>query len=162
MAASPGARRALVSIEATGVEFTRYADLPRANSLEEHAANMGVQPSDVTKTLVVRRAEDDYFFLLVPGGRKVSWKKVRAALGVNRLTMPGADEAKQASGYERGTITPFGATRAWPVFADRTIVDPPGRRVSIGGGAHGTSLVLAADDLVRVLDATIVDVTEPE
>ncbi|SDB80570.1 Cys-tRNA(Pro) deacylase [Raineyella antarctica] len=153
---------ALAAIERTGVPFTRHADLPRARSLEEHAAHLGVAPADVTKTLVVRRSEDDYFFLLVPGGRKVSWKKVRAALGVNRLTMPGPDEAKEASGYERGTITPFGATHAWPVYADRTLVDPPGRRVSIGGGAHGVALVLAASDLVRVLDATVVDVTDPE
>lgn len=157
-----GAERALAAIERTGVPFTHHPDLPRARSLEEHAANLGVAPADVTKTLVVRRSEDDYFFLLVPGGRKVSWKKMRAALGVNRLTMPGPEEAKEASGYERGTITPFGARHAWPVYADRTLVDPPGRSVSIGGGAHGVAIVLDASDLVRVLDATVVDVTDPE
>lgn len=162
MTLSSGAERALAAITSTGVTFTHHVDLPRAGSLEEHAANLGVPPSDVTKTLVVRRGEGDYFFLLVPGGRKVVWKRVRAALGVNRLTMPDAEEAKQASGYERGTITPFGATHPWPVFADRALIEPPGRQVSVGGGAHGTSLVLDAADLVRVLDATIVDVTEPE
>lgn len=158
----PGAERALAAIERTGLTFSHHPDLPRARSLEEHAANLGVAPTDVTKTLVVRRSEDDYFFLLVPGGRKVSWKKMRAALGVNRLTMPSAEEAKDASGYERGTITPFGATHAWPVYADRTLVDPPGRQVSIGGGAHGTAFVVDASDLVSVLDATVVDVTDPE
>lgn len=158
---SPGARRALAAIDATGVTYAVRTHLP-STSLEEHAAAIGVPSSDLTKTLVVRRREGDYFFLLVPGGRKVSWKKVRAALGVNRLTMPGPEEAREASGYERGTITPFGATHRWPVFADRTLIDPPGRQVSIGGGDHGTALVLAATDLVRVLDATVLDVTEPE
>ncbi len=158
---SPGAARALAALDATGATYAVRTHLP-STSLEEHAAAIGVPPSDLTKTLVVRRAEDDYFFLLVPGGRKVSWKKVRAALGVNRLTMPDAAEAKDASGYERGTITPFGARHAWPVYADRTLVDPPGRRVSIGGGDHATAFVLAADDLVRVLDATVLDVSEPQ
>lgn len=155
------AQRALAALDRTGATYRLRTHLP-STSLAEHAAAIGVPPSDLTKTLVVRRGEDDYFFLLVPGGRKVSWKKVRAALGVNRLTMPGPEEAKDASGYERGTITPFGATHAWPVYADRTVVDPPGRQVSIGGGNHQTAVVLAAADLVRVLDATVVDVTEPE
>ena len=159
---SPGGQRARAALDRTGVAYRPRTQLPRSRSLEEHAAAIGVAPSDVTKTLVVRRGEDDYFFLLVPGGRKVVWKKVRAALGVNRLTMPGADEARDASGYERGTITPFGATHAWPVYADRTLVDPPGREVSIGGGDHGTAYVLAAADLVRILEAAVIDVTDPE
>ncbi|QGF23548.1 YbaK/EbsC family protein [Raineyella fluvialis] len=157
----PGADRALAALERTGASHRVRTHLP-STSLEEHAAAIGVPPSDLTKTLVVRRAAEDYFFLLVPGGRKVSWKKVRAALGVNRLTMPGAEEAREVTGYERGTITPFGATHAWPVYADRTLVDPPGREVSIGGGDHGTAFVLAAEDLVAVLGATVIDVTDPE
>ena len=158
---NPGAQHALAALDRTGVAYRLRTHLP-STSLEEHAAAIGVPPSDLTKTLVVRRSEDDYFFLLVPGGRKVSWKKLRAALGVNRLTMPGADEAKDASGYERGTITPFGAIHAWPVYADRTVVDPPGRQVSIGAGDHETAVVLDAGELVRILDATIVDVTDPQ
>lgn len=155
------AQHALAALDRSGVAYRLRTHLP-STSLEEHAAAIGVPPSDLTKTLVVRRSEDDYFFLLVPGGRKVSWKKLRAALGVNRLTMPGPDEAKDASGYERGTITPLGATHAWPVYADRTVVDPPGREVSIGAGDHETAVVLAAGELVRILDATIVDVTDPQ
>lgn len=155
---SPGAQRALADLDRTGIAYRVRTHLP-STSLEEHAAAIGVPPSDLIKTLVVRRGEGDYLFMLVPGGRKVSWKKLRAALGVNRLTMPGAEEAKEASGYERGTITPFGATHAWPVYADRTI---EGKAVSIGGGDHGTAVVVDAGDLLRVLDATLVDVTDPE
>ena len=102
---SPGGQRARAALDRTGVAYRPRTQLPRSRSLEEHAAAIGVAPSDVTKTLVVRRGEDDYFFLLVPGGRKVVWKKVRAALGVNRLTMPGADEARDASGYMPGRST---------------------------------------------------------
>ena len=44
--------------------------------------------------------------------------KLRSHLGVKRLSLPSAAEARGATGYERGTITPFGATHAWPVIAD--------------------------------------------
>ena len=94
------------------------------HSLAEAAQARGVEPADVIKTLVVRRGADDYLFVLVPGDRVISWPKLRTLLGVNRMTMPDAREAKDATGYERGTITPFGSTRTWPVIADERIVGP--------------------------------------
>jgi len=71
-----------------------------------------VAPKQVVKPLVVRRGEDDYLFILVRGDRQISWPKLRALLGVTRLSMPNAETARDATGYERGTITPFGALRA--------------------------------------------------
>ena len=65
----------------------------------------------------MRRGDDDFLLVLVPGDREISWPKLRALLGVSRLSMPSADVAREATGYERGTITPFGSTTAWPISA---------------------------------------------
>ena len=78
----------------------------------------GIELAALLRTIVVRRGDDDYVFVLVPGGRRFDWPKVRAHLGVKRLSLPDADEAREATGYERGAITPFGAKRAWPVVVD--------------------------------------------
>jgi Cys-tRNA(Pro)/Cys-tRNA(Cys) deacylase len=107
--------------------------------------------------LVLRRAEGDFVFVLVPGDRQFSWPKLRALLGTNRLSMPDADVAREVTGYERGTITPFGSTRAWPVIADETVA---GRTVSMGGGAHGVALTVNGDDVIRVLDAHVADISD--
>ena len=109
---------------------------------------------------MIRRGEGDYVFVLVPGGRQIDWPKLRAHLGVKRLSLPDAEEAKAATGYERGAITPFGATNAWPVIADVAIPDTP--VVAIGGGGHGINLHLAGSDLVASLGAEVVDVTGPD
>lgn len=100
-------QRAVDALTASGLEFeiTRHG---RVGSLAEAAAARGVEPRDIIKTLVVRRAEGEYLFVLVPGDREISWPKLRSFLGVNRLSMPDKDVAQQATGYERGTITPFG------------------------------------------------------
>jgi len=127
------------------------------SSLEEAAAARRVTPAQVIKTMVVRRAANDYLFLLVPGDRNISWPKLRNHLSVNRVSMPDADEARAATGYERGTITPFGSTMSWPVLADQSLTDV----VSIGAGAPGLSLTVDAGDLVEVLEATVADITEP-
>ncbi|MGN6636154.1 MAG: aminoacyl-tRNA deacylase [Oryzihumus sp.] len=149
--------RATAAIQATGIAHTvtRHG---RVGSLAEAAAARGVQPGDIIKTLVVRRAEDDYLFVLVPGDREISWPKLRALLGVNRLSMPDAAVAREVTGYERGTITPFGSTRAWPVVADTTV---EGRTISRGAGAHGVAFTADGSDVLRALDAQVADVTDP-
>ena len=106
---------------------------------------------------MVRRAEDDYVFVLVPGGRRFDWPKLRTHLGVSRLSLPDADEALAATGYERGAITPLGARRSWPVILDASAL----RRdlVAIGGGARGVNVHVASQALVEHLGAAVVDVT---
>ena len=141
---------------AAGLRFT-VTQLGRVISLEEAAAARGVRPEDIVKTLVVRRGEGDFLFVLVPGDRRFSWPKLRALLGSNRVSMPDAEVAREVTGYERGTITPFGATHAWPVVADASIA---GRVVSLGAGAHGVALTADADDIVRVLEAELADISD--
>ena len=148
------------AIEAAGLEYavTRHG---RVGSLEEAARVRGVQPRDIVKTLVVRRGEDDYLFVLVPGDREISWPKLRALLGVSRLSMPDAATAKDATGYERGTITPFGSVTAWPVVADASLTDEPDRRISLGAGAHGVAVTLDALATIDALGAQVADVASP-
>lgn len=131
----------------------------RARSVEESAQLQGIEVGSLLKTLVVRRAERDYLFVLVPGDREMDWPKLRAHLGVSRVTMPDADEARDATGYERGSITPLGATTAWPVVADSTI--SARGVVAIGAGAHGVSIHVDGGELVSYLGATEADVTNP-
>ena len=152
-----GEARALGAIARSRIAYdvTRHG---RVRSLEDAAAQRGMEPGQVLKTLVVRRAEDDYLFVLVPGDREISWPKLRAHLGVNRLSMPDPETAREVTGYERGTITPFGSLHPWPVVADVTITR---RTVSIGAGGHGVAVVVGADALLVVLDAEVADVTDP-
>lgn len=130
---------------------------PEARSLDEAAALLGLQPADIVKTLVVKRSDDTYLFALVPGDRALSWPKLRAVVGVNKLRLPEPELALAATGYERGTIVPIGSTTAWPVFADTEIV---GRRIAMGAGAHGYSLFVDADALIAAYAATVADITE--
>ncbi len=150
-----GETRALAALQGLGVEHkvTRHGPV---RSLEEAAAARGIEPRDLVKTIVVRRGDDDYVFVLVPGDREFSWPKLRALLGVSRLSMPDAATAKDVTGYERGTITPFGSTTAWPVIADVAVV---GRTISMGGGAHGVGVTVAADDVIAALGATVAEMS---
>ena len=154
MADPPGA---IEAIEAAGVPH-RVVRTETAGSAEESAQLQGIPLPALLRTIVVRRGEDDYVFGLVPAGRRFDWPKLRRQLGVSRLSLPDADEARQVTGYERYTITPFGSARAWPVVADASVLAEP--IVSIGGGQRGVSLHVAPADLVASLGATVADVSQ--
>ena len=153
-----GEEGALRAVQALGLDHEVLRHGP-VRSLPEAAVARGVAPADVVKTIVVRRADGDYLFVLVPGDRTIAWPKLRALLGVQRLSMPDATTALEVTGYERGTITPFGASTAWPVIADERLL---GRRVTVGAGAHGVAVAVDAAAAVAALNARVADVTDPE
>jgi len=129
---------------------------PAADSLVDAAALLGIRPADIVKTLVVKRSDDTFLFALVPGDRAISWPKLRAVVGVNKLRLPEPEIALAATGYERGTIVPIGSSTDWPIFADERIV---GTRIAMGAGAHGFSLFVDADALIEAYGATVADIS---
>jgi len=147
---SPGAAAAAV----LGIDF-REIRYGKVSSVEEAAAARGVSVAAVVKSLLVRRGEDDYLLVLVPGDRSISWPKLRSLLGVSRLSMPDADTAFDVTGYRRGTITPLGLDL--PVVADERLV---GQEITLGSGESGVAIGLEADPLIAAFSATVADVAD--
>ncbi len=152
-----GRERVAADAAARGIEI-EFVERAAAGSLEEAARILGIEPGDIVKSLVVKRHDGAFLFAEVPGDRQISWPKLRALVGVNKLQLPDPALALAATGYERGTITPLGSTTAWPVYVDATLV---GRRVSMGAGQHGLSLFVDADELIAGLGATVADISDP-
>ena len=152
-----GRERVAADAAARGIPI-ELIERPAARSLEEAAELLGITPAHIVKSLVVKRHDGTFLFAEIPGDRQISWAKLRAVVGVNKLQLPDKEVALDATGYERGTITPLGSTTAWPVFVDERVA---GHRVSMGAGEHGYSMFVRADDLIRGLDATVADISEP-
>ena len=146
---------ARAALDESGLQYRLLRHGP-VGSLSEAAAARGVSEAAVVKTLVVRRGEDDYLFVLIPGDRSISWPKLRARVGERRLSMPDAAQAQAATGYERGTITPFGSTHAWPVYADERITG----EITLGGGEHGVAVAVDAAEALKALDAVVADISD--
>lgn len=155
--AHPGLDRVRADALARGLTLD-IVTRPEADSLESAAALLGIGPDELVKSLVVKRHDGDYIFVLVPGDRQISWAKLRTVVGVNKLSMPHEDLAFEATGYARGTITPLGSATAWPVYADERMI---GRRIAMGAGEHGHSVFVDADALIATYNAIVADVTDP-
>jgi Cys-tRNA(Pro)/Cys-tRNA(Cys) deacylase len=151
-----GVRRMLADADQRGlaVELRRR---PPARNLEEAAELLGIRPSEMAKTIVVRRPDGSYLFVVIAGDTQIAWPKLRSLLGVSKMKLPDAAEAFGVTGYERGTITPIGSEPNWPVIIDRRLV---GHRAALGAGGHGYSAFIDIDDLVRVFEATVADIAD--
>lgn len=154
---SDGVRRMIAAAAARGLPV-EVRQRPPAGSLVEAAALLGITPADIAKTLVLRRRGDSYLFAVIPGDTQIAWPRLRAVVGVNKMTLPDAPLALAATGYERGTITPIGAYGDWPVFVDAGL---RGRRVAMGSGSHGYTAFVGIDDLVAAYRATVADIADP-
>jgi Cys-tRNA(Pro)/Cys-tRNA(Cys) deacylase len=152
-----GRERVVADAAARGLDI-ELRRRPEADDLPHAARLLGIGPADVVKSLVVRRHDGEYLFALVPGDRRISWAKLRAVVGVNKLRLPEPHLALDATGYERGTITPLGSSIAWPVYADTGVA---GRRIAMGAGEHGYSLFVDGDALIASFEATVADITDP-
>lgn len=109
----------------------------------------------IVKSIVVRRG-DSFVFVLTPLDMQFSWPKLRAYLGVNKLSLPNADEAFEATGYERGTITPLGATTAWPVVLDASLAK---RVIVVGSGEPSVGARVQAPEFIRAYDVELLDLS---
>lgn len=140
----PPTARALADAAARGLRI-------RVHARGEIDPADGVVP---VKTIVLHQ-RDGFVFVLVPLAERFSWPRLRAALGVNRVKLPTADEAVEATGYRRGTITPLGASTPYPVVVDRRLLK---HRIALGSGSPDHAVVVQADELVAAYAATVVDI----
>src|SRR5438067_13121813 len=83
---------AIRAVQASGVA-RRVVSTQPAGSAEEAAALQGIPLDALLRTIVVRRGDDDFLFVLIQAGRQFSWPKLRGHLGLKRLSLPDADEA---------------------------------------------------------------------
>lgn len=150
-----GRERVKEDADARGIAI-EFVSRPPANSLADAAQKLGVAESSIVKTLVVKRHDGTFLFALVPGDRQISWAKLRAVVGVNKLQLPDAAVALEATGYARGTIVPLGSTTPWPVYADSRIQG----RIGLGAGEAGLSAFVDAAQLIAGLGATVADITD--
>ncbi len=148
-----GVRRMLADADDRGLPV-ELRPRPPARGLEEAAILLGITPADIAMTLVLRRSDGTYLFAVLPGDTSLAWPKLRALVGVNKLTLPDAAEALIATGYARGTISPVGSRTAWPLWVDARLL---GRRVAMGSGGYGYSAFIDVDALVAAYDGTVAD-----
>jgi Cys-tRNA(Pro)/Cys-tRNA(Cys) deacylase len=145
-------------LERAGISFDlrEYTYDERTFSAEDAAAQLGMAPETVFKTLLLRGDRSGYLFALIPAGAEVDLRGLALASSDKRVELVPQREVQGLTGYLRGAVTVLAARHAYPVFVDETVELWP--QVGISGGAHGLELVLAPADLLRITAAQPADI----
>ena len=120
------------------------------------AEKIGVNPERVIKSLVLEDDSGNPFFVLMPGNRDVSLKKMAKELGVKSVYTCMARDAERYTGYKVGGISPFGARRKIPVFIEESLLEHP--KLVINAGKRGFLVEISSQDIINVLNAKKVNV----
>lgn len=121
------------------------------------AEALGVEPERVFKTLVCQADSGELYFLVIPAATRIDFKKLARHLGVRKAGMADPTLAERTTGYVVGGICPLGGRRRLPVLADPNLAGFP--TVLINAGRRGLLVELAPDDLIRLTEAELVEVT---
>jgi Cys-tRNA(Pro)/Cys-tRNA(Cys) deacylase len=129
-------------------------------SAETVAEKIGFPPEQVFKTLVVGGERNGICLAVVPGDQELDLKALATLAGERRMDLVPLKEVQPLTGYIRGGVTALAAKKDFPVYLDETAIlfDV----ISISAGARGTQILLAPDDYIRIVKATLGEIAKPK
>lgn len=145
-------------LTSAGVRFVEheYEHDPKATSFGlEAAEKLGVDPSQVFKTLIAN-VDETFAVAIVPVSKQVSLKSLSRALGAKRASMADPVQAARLTGYVVGGISPLGQKRLLATVIDASASDF--ETILVSGGRRGFDIELSPNDLANLLSAVFADI----
>lgn len=139
-----------------------YKELPHTEAvftMEAAAAQRGVVPGEMLKSILLRDKSHSYVMACVLGYGQLDPKKVRALFPdgtFRRLTFASAEEITEQTGFIKGAVAPFGLPDTIPLVIDHNITQL--ERINTSSGDHMLGIELATADLLAVTQAQLADI----
>jgi Cys-tRNA(Pro) deacylase len=144
-------------LRSRGIAFTEHTyDYVEHGGTAVSAQALGVPEHEVVKTLVMQDENGKPLIVLMHGDRKVSTKSLARQAGRKSIEPCAPEVAQRHSGYQVGGTSPFGTRKRLPVYMERSISRLAA--VYINGGRRGLLVRLRTEDLIAVLQPTLVEV----
>ena len=121
------------------------------------AEELGEDILKVYKTLVMQGDKSGVFVCVIQGNLEVDLKKAAKVTGNKKVSMIPMKELLPLTGYIRGGCTAIGMKKNYPVFIDEKAFLLP--EIFISAGKRGLQLKLSPQDLIKVTNATIAELT---
>jgi Cys-tRNA(Pro)/Cys-tRNA(Cys) deacylase len=143
-------------LDAHRIGYEAHFYPPEIHSADGVAAELGIDPAHVFKTLVVlpESGKGRPLLVMVPGDRELDLKLLgqQSEVGEKRLRMASQREAESLTGLLVGGISPLALLqRGFRIFIDRSALDLESFYLS--AGQRGCNLKVAVSDLLRVTGA---------
>ena len=122
-----------------------------------HAAKaIGFPPEQVFKTLVVRGVKQGVMVFCIPVCCELDLKKAAKAAGDKSVEMLPVKDLLNVTGYIRGGCSPVGMKKKCPTYFDEVCL--LFEEIAVSAGERGHQMILPPQELVRLVDAKLVDI----
>lgn len=146
-------------LDAAGVDYEEF----------EYDASLGISGTDVArtfnedvnmvfKTLVTETNKGEHFVFIVPVAMELDLKKAAKAAGAKKVDMLKQKDLLPLTGYVHGGCSPIGMKTKLKTFIDVSAMDK--EYIYVSGGKVGLQIKLSPKDLVKLTDATAIDIVK--
>lgn len=153
----------LCELLATAGARFRVIAHPAAGRSDEVAAIRGTDPRQGAKAMLCALGPQPQRFVLtvLPGTRKLDFRKVGAACGAGKATLAAADVATRVTGCAVGAIPPFVLDADVELLVEPALVEGTGE-IAFNAGRLDRSIVLDSADYLRVARPRLVPIARTE
>ena len=128
----------------------------------EAAEIRGTAPGQGAKAMLCRVKEQPDLLLLavLPGNRKLDFRKLAAGAGGKKATLVSGEEAEQLTGCVPGSIPPFVFNPSIRLVADPWLLENF-NEIAFNAGRLDTSMVLDSQDYLRIAKPQLAEISSP-
>jgi len=112
------------------------------------AEALGVSESETVKSLVLMTKEKEMVVLVLPGNKRVDWKKAASGVGTKKVSFAKPEQVSEKVGCEVGCVPPFGQITPLPIYMDTELTKKD--YVYFNPGVHHKSFKIKAWDLKKL------------
>jgi Cys-tRNA(Pro)/Cys-tRNA(Cys) deacylase len=145
-------------LEAQNVAYETLAYDENIRDGEGAAEAMGFPPAQVYKTLVVQLKGGEHALVMIAADQTLDLKRFARSIGQKKATMTSKRGAETVTGLKTGGIGALALThKRWGVYLDKAAEQH--ETILVNAGQRGLNLKVGVADLVRVLNAMVLDLT---
>ena len=149
-------------LDARHIPYTTF-ELPSEKlGARETALLLNVPPDLVYKSIVALRSTPGSkpILAVIPGNTKLDVKALAAVIKEKKVQVPSLHEAEQLTGMQVGGISPLALiNRGFTIILDQSA--QAHEQIHVSGGQRGLNIRLAVNDLLRLTNARIANVSSP-
>jgi len=127
-------------------------------TVEDAEKRLGISRERIIKSMLFADEKGIPILAIVSGDQKVSEKKLARACGASKVRVARPSAVKSLTGYEAGALPPIGHKKRIRTFIDPKVLGF--EKVYGGGGAINALLEIDPQDVKRLTNAEVVDVSE--
>ena len=113
---------ASIALEKLNIPHRVFRHETPVDSFEQAASDRNQRPEQVVRSILFQVRPEEFALALIAGREQVDWRSLRKLVGRSRMRMATEDEVLEVTGFQVGTVTPFGMKKQVKVLIDPNVL----------------------------------------